>query len=231
MSVKMERMDTGIPGLNDILEGGLPFPSTVLISGPTGCGKTTFALQFMSQGARDGEGGIFFTTLSEPIQWMLRFAQDLDFFSSEDFGKRILYRDLGFLLLEDHDEDAMIRKLIETVEDDVGRNLPRRVVFDPITVLQQQLGTSYRRFLFQLSARMKNWQTITIMTGESCPGEDYQMDVAHTMDGVILLYNEPDGDMRSRSIEVLKMRGTSHRCGRHALDLSSGGLSVQVGLR
>jgi len=66
--LKISRMETGIPSLDEMMEGGFPFPSTILVAGAAGTGKTTFALQFLAQGAKQGEQGLFFTTLSEPTQ-------------------------------------------------------------------------------------------------------------------------------------------------------------------
>jgi len=66
------RIPSGIPGLDDMVEGGLPFPSVVLVAGSAGTGKTTFSLQFLFAGAEKDEQGLFFTTLSEPTHWMLQ---------------------------------------------------------------------------------------------------------------------------------------------------------------
>ncbi|HIJ16564.1 MAG TPA: hypothetical protein HA364_02140, partial [Thermoplasmata archaeon] len=68
------RLYSGIPGLDDMIEGGFPFPSVVLVAGSAGAGKTTFAQKFLFSGAEKGEQGLYISTLSEPAQWMLRYA-------------------------------------------------------------------------------------------------------------------------------------------------------------
>ncbi|MBM4237555.1 MAG: hypothetical protein FJ151_03620, partial [Euryarchaeota archaeon] len=66
----LARIPSGIPGLDEMIEGGFPFPSVILVSGTAGTGKTTLALKFLCQGAERGERGLYITTLSEPTQWM-----------------------------------------------------------------------------------------------------------------------------------------------------------------
>ncbi|MCD6383245.1 MAG: circadian clock protein KaiC, partial [Thermoplasmata archaeon] len=83
MDEQLLRLTSGIPGLDDMLEGGFPYPSTILLAGQTGTGKSTFSLQFLFEGARKGERGIFFTTLSEPTNWMLRFISRFKFFQKD----------------------------------------------------------------------------------------------------------------------------------------------------
>ena len=89
------RISSGVPGLDEMMEGGLPFPSTILLSGNPGCGKTTLGLQFLFKGAAMGEKGLYLTTLSEPTNWMLRFTSRFNFFDKDVIGKEISYFDLG----------------------------------------------------------------------------------------------------------------------------------------
>ncbi|MBU1913849.1 MAG: KaiA-binding protein, partial [Candidatus Thermoplasmatota archaeon] len=58
------RIESGIPGLDEMIEGGFPFPSVILVAGGAGSGKTTFAQKFLFAGADKGEQGLFFSTLS-----------------------------------------------------------------------------------------------------------------------------------------------------------------------
>src|SRR3990170_5449021 len=111
----LTRIKTGIPGLDEMVEGGWPFPSTILVAGSAGTGKTTFALQFLSQGAKEGEQGLFFTTLSEPTQWMLRFTSGFTFLDKEHFGKQIQYVELGSLLREERNPE----RILDYIEDQI----------------------------------------------------------------------------------------------------------------
>jgi circadian clock protein KaiC len=225
MTIDFVRIESGIPGLDEMLEGGFPFPSTILLAGNTGTGKTTFALQFLFAGARLGEQGLFFTTFSEPTQWMLRFTSRYEFVDKNFLGNEIKYIDLGSMIKKQP------HKLLEFVEDKIAEVMPQRIVIDPITVVDNLLNINYREFVYDLSASLKNWQAVTILTGEVKPGEEYPFDIAYTADGVIILSNIEYEDGRRKYLEVLKMRGSDHVTGKHAVDLSKNGFTVQAGLR
>lgn len=224
------RTETGIPGLDGMIEGGLPFPSTILLAGGTGCGKTTFALQFLFEGAKRGENGIYFTTFSEPPQWMLRFTSRFDFMDRNMLGREIRYVELGRLLGGEESPEHLAQKVLDTLESEISQSMPQRIVIDPITVLENRFGKQYREFLFHLANGMKNWQTITLLTGEIHDGS-YPLDVAYSCDGVFVLHNLEVEEGRRRYFEVVKLRGTDHMSGKHSFDISSEGVRVQPGLK
>jgi circadian clock protein KaiC len=226
--VDLVRLKSGIPGLDDMMEGGFPFPSTILVAGGAGTGKTTFALQFLAKGALEGEQGLFFTTLSEPTPWMLRFVSRFGFIDKSHFGKLMKYVDLGPFLTENHQP----ADILEHIEDQIGEHMPQRIVIDPLTVIGDTLTGSYRTFLYDLTCRLKNWQAVSVLTGEVLPGQSYPIELSYVVDTLILLSTDlsPEGTRR-KFLEILKMRGTNHITGKHLVDLSSKGFVVQVGLR
>jgi len=209
------RINSGIPGLDEMIEGGFPFPSVILVAGGAGSGKTTLAQKFLFEGANRGEQGLFFTTLSEPTQWMLRFSSQFEFINPEFYGTRIVYHDLG-TFLRDHDGD----EILEYIDEQIARVMPQRIVIDPITVVGTVLDSGYRVFLYDLTTRLKNWQATTILTGEVNPGQPYPPEVSYAVDGVILLMLEEEEEMRRKYIEVLKMRGSNHAAGKQSIDIS-----------
>lgn len=231
MEEDLLRINTGIPGLDGMIEGGFPFPSTILLSGESGCGKTTFCLQFLSEGARRGERGLFFTTLSEPANWMLRFTSRFKFIEREAIGRDIIYFDLGPYFKTRYPPEDRYETLKRVIEEKIVELMPQRIVIDPITAVGGILKDQYREFVFDLSQSLKNWQATTLLTGEAAFDQRYPMEVAYTSDGIILLYNLEHQDGRRRYIEILKMRGTDHVTGRHMVDISRDGLSVQVGFK
>ncbi|HDP97164.1 MAG TPA: KaiA-binding protein [Euryarchaeota archaeon] len=209
------RINSGIPGLDEMIEGGFPFPSVILVAGGAGSGKTTFAQKFLFEGANKGEQGLFFTTLSEPTQWMLRFSSQFDFVNPEYYGTKIVYHDLG-PFLRDHDED----ELLEYIDEQIARVMPQRIVIDPITVVGALLDSDYRLFLYDLTTRLKNWQATSILTGEVPPNEIYPSEVSYAVDGVLLLILTEEEEARRKYIEILKLRGTSHTTGKQSIDIS-----------
>ncbi len=217
-----KRISTGVKGLDEMVAGGFPFPSVVLVAGGAGTGKTTFAMSFLMEGAENGERGLFFTTLSEPTQWMLRYASQFDFINKDFFGDEIQYEDIGLLLQKEGYEE-----LIDHIDDKIAEVMPQRIVIDPITVVGEFYDEDYRTFLFELTNLLKNWQAVTLLTGEVSPEEQYPADITYAVDSVILLTMMEEEGSRRKYLEVLKMRGTDHTTGRQPLSItSSDGLVV-----
>jgi len=222
----IERITTGVPGLDEMMGGGMPFPSTVLVAGGTGTGKTTFCMQFLFEGARMGECGLYFTTFSEPPEWMLKFMSTYEFVDRKYFGQEIKYVDLSYAL----ESATSMDEILDAIESEIISFKPKRMVIDPISVMEDILKDDYRRFLFKFATMSKNWQTATLVTGEAKPGSPYPLELAYIADGVILLYNTEVELIRKRSLEILKMRGTSHMSGKQAVDISKRGFAVRPGL-
>ncbi|MFW5914241.1 MAG: RAD55 family ATPase [Thermoplasmatota archaeon] len=212
---QLARITSGVPGLDDMIEGGFPFPSVVLVSGSAGTGKTTFAMKFLCDGARNGEKGLFFTTLSEPTQWMLRYASQFDFIDQDYFGEEIVYFDLGRNLI-----DPDPQGLLDIIEQKIAEELPQRIVIDPITVVGGMMGGEYRNFLFDLMNRLKNWNSTSLLTGEVKPDELYPPEISYAVDGIVLLMLSEEAGARRKYLEVLKMRGTNHITGKQFIDIT-----------
>jgi circadian clock protein KaiC len=224
----LERVKSGIHGLDEMMQGGFPFPSTILVAGSAGTGKTTFALQFLAQGVREGEQGMFFTTLSEPTQWMLRFVTNYSFLDKDTFGRQIKYVDVGPFLRKERDTE----KLLAFIDDQISEHMPQRIVIDPVSVIGNMIKTDYRMFLYDLSTHLKNWRAVSILTGEVLPNEPYPVEISYIVDSVILLsLGLTSEGTRRKYLEILKMRGTRHTTGQHLMDLSEDGITVTVGLK
>ncbi len=215
MNTGLQRIPSGIDGLDEMIKGGFPFPSVVLVAGSAGTGKTTFAMNFLMEGAKRGEQGLFFTTLSEPTQWMLRYAGQFDFVKKDYFGNEIRYEDMGLLLQREGYEE-----LLDFIDDKIAETMPQRIVIDPITVVGAFLEEDYRLFLFELTNLLKNWQATTVLTGEVKPGEPYPAQISYAVDSVVILSMEEEEGTRRKYLEVLKMRGTDHTAGRQPLTIT-----------
>ncbi len=213
--VELVRLSSGIPGLDELIEGGFPYPSVILVSGSAGTGKTTFCLRYLCEGAENGEQGLYISTLSEPTQWMLRYATQFDFIKREYFGSEIEYMDLG-----DRIRKMDSKELLDAIDDKIAEVMPQRIVIDPITVVGTLMKDEYRSFLFDLTNRLKNWSATTVVTGEVGPGELYPPEVSYSVDGIILLMLTEDMEARRKHLEVLKMRGTNNVSGRQSIDIN-----------
>ncbi len=217
----ISRVLSGVPGLDPLIEGGFPAPSVILVCGPAGSGKSTFALQFLMNGARHGEKGIYITTLSERAEWMFRFMSAFEFFDPKYFENgTVSYVDIGDELA-DMDETKILRILRKKIAEET----PQRIVIDPINVVNTYVK-NYRQFLFDLVTMLKYWNAVTVITGEVKGNEEYPEDVAYASDGIIRLIMRNEGDIIKRYVRVLKMRGTMHSMSSHPLEITQQGIAV-----
>lgn len=222
------RLETGIPGLDEMTGGGWVVPSSVLVAGAPGTGKTTLAVQTLFHGARKGETCVYFTGISEPGWVVQQFLKGFAFFDQSliDQGK-VVFADIGAALRKG------AREGIEHIEREVERIGPSRIVIDPITAVHTAVDSErqYRELLHDLTAHMKGLNTVLIMTSETDPHEQRWGTDGYMVDSIVLLTCPKEGTVRRKYLEVVKMRGTKHMGGDHVADLGSAGFSVQPGLR
>ena len=79
----MNRIESGIPGLDKALQGGFPSSSVILVTGAPGTGKTTLAMQSLFHGGRKGENGVYMTCMGEPVFKLKRFLSNLSFYDEK----------------------------------------------------------------------------------------------------------------------------------------------------
>lgn len=229
----IRKIPTGIRGLDEIIEGGFNLPSTVLIAGEPGTGKTTLAVQSLFYGAsptdyrgikKESEIGLYITAISEPHWVVQRFLSNYEFYNYDyvESGK-VVFQDIGRVLTETPED------ILNTIQHLVEKHQPKRIVIDPITIIEIAISDQrmYRKCLHELIAFMKAFEAVTLILGEFTY-EDISRSVASYMvDGVIILsYPEDKEGVRRKQIEVLKMRGTKHFTGRKLVDVTTKGFSV-----
>jgi len=222
----IERIPTGIPGLDEMIRGGLPVPSITLVAGEAGTGKTTFCNQFLCKGAEQKEPGLYFMISGGAPSLVFKFASTYEFVKEDYFCREIHYIDLG----EAAEKTKGTLDLLDLIQSKITEFQSKRVVMCNTSELQEILEGDYRRFLIKLARTIKDMGAVSLITGETGPGYPYPADIAHIADGIILLHNTEVNFMRRRSVEVLKMAGTPHMSGKHALDISAKGLTVYPGL-
>src|SRR5512146_326236 len=113
--ISIKKLPTGVPGLDEILGGGLPEYSFNIIAGAPGCGKTTLAHQIMFANATPERPALYFTVLGEPAIKMLRYQQMFSFFDEKKLNTSVRFINLSQLVLEKNLE-AVLKEIVKEVE-------------------------------------------------------------------------------------------------------------------
>lgn len=224
------RVPTGVEGLDDIIDGGFPQGHLYLLEGETGTGKTTIGLQFLLEGARHSERGLFISLSST--------QQDLEEVA-HSHGWSLASLAVGELLpslekLQPTEQDSIfhpaemeLEDQSQAVRDVVVQHQPQRVVIDSLSELRLLATTPflYRRQLLAWQQFFAERQCTVLLLGEhvaeSAPGA---RSLAH---GVLYLERIiPDYGAVRRRLHVLKMRATAFRTGYHDYTIRRGGVVV-----
>ena len=222
-----------IEGFDEITHGGMPIGRTTLVSGTSGTGKTLLAMQFLHNGIQDlGDPGVFVTFEEAPTDIITNarsFGWDLQ--GLIDQGKL-------FILDASPDPEGQevvgnfdLSALIERIQYAIRKYKAKRVSIDSVTaVFQQYEGASVvRREIFRLVARLKQIGVTSIMTTERVEeyGQVARCGVEEFVsDNVIILRNVLDGERRRRTIEILKLRGTTHMKGEYPFTITNDGINI-----
>jgi circadian clock protein KaiC len=224
--VKINRLATGVPGLDEVLGGGLPEFSFNLVAGPPGCGKTTLAHQLMFALATAERPALYLTVLGEPPLKMLRYQQQFEFFDAEALNRSIHLVNLSEEMLAG-DLDMVLQRIVAEVE----KHNPKLVFVDSFrsVVLASGNGSNphnaLQQFVQQLGMLMTSWQATTFLIGEYFIETDANP-VFTVADGLIWMRQAVQRNSMIRKIEVMKMRGQATLPGLHTFRIGSAGLEV-----
>ncbi len=232
----IERVKSGIPGFDDLVNGGIPKRNVVLLSGGPGTGKTIFSQQFLYQGLTLGEPAVLVTLEEHPVQVRREMAS---------FGWEVRgYEEQGIFAIVDAftggvGEAAKRERYVVRSVDDIGEFMDvlrealrdtkaQRAAIDSVSTLYLTRPVSARNVLMQLKRVLSGLGVTALMVsqvsvterGFGGPG------VEHASDGIIRLdLDEVDGEL-VRSMIVWKMRGTKHDMRRHPFEITDEGIRV-----
>lgn len=231
MVTKPERSLTGIPGLDDVLHGGLLCDRLYLLDGNPGAGKTTLALQFLLEGVKTGEHCLY-VTLSETREELVQGA--------ESHGLSLQGIEIVELIADEkeldgqgeltmyHPAEIELTETTRKVIDAIKKVRPARMVLDSLSELRllAQNSLRYRRQILALKQFFIGRHcTVLLLDDRTAEGSDLQLQsIAH---GVISLnHRAPPYGQALRQLQVVKFRGSDFRSGFHDFAIRKGGLKV-----
>jgi circadian clock protein KaiC len=217
------RLRSGHAALDEVLGGGLPGLGISLIMGLPGSGKTIIAQQYAFHNADPERPVVYFSTVSEPLEKIIRFGQTLDFFDASAVGTSVFYEDLGYVASRDG-----LDGVAEQIADTLRKRRPGLVIVDSFKALQAFADGSadYRRFLHQLAGRLTAFPAAALWVGEYERGDAALLPEFAVADAILDLVTVRAGQRDMRYLEVRKLRGSWFRSGQHGYRLSEQGLHL-----
>jgi len=222
----LDRVPSGVPGLDEIIGGGFLPGRVYLITGPPGSGKTTMGVQFLVEGARNGEKGVFVSLVEDPrviLQDMLRYNFGLLGYVK---SKTITFHDLGRILLRT-EYRLTWNELFNSILQIISEEGIKRAVIDSFTSMEHLVKDpeNKRWALGRFIRALQELETTTLITSEMLQGERYT-DEHYLVDGVLVIHHFMRNYQMVRAMQVLKMRGVPHDSNLKRIRFTDEGIKV-----
>ncbi len=220
--MQIERVPTGIPGLDELIQGGFVKGSSNLVTGPAGAGKTIFSSQYIWEGLKRGEKCWFITFEELPED----IIDDVSVFGWDFKGEM----EKGNLILE-YSDPFSLTDIISPMVEKIQNNNITRVVIDSTSLfgLYFQNPAEVRKQLYKLVMALKRSGATSLLTAE-IPEESHKLSrfgvEEFVVDGVIVLHYIGLGEGTYRSLQVRKMRRTKHSHEIHPIKITENGIEV-----
>jgi circadian clock protein KaiC len=224
--VTIHKLPTGVPGLDEILGGGVPEFSFSIIGGAPGCGKTTLAHQIVFTNATPERPALYFTILGEPVIKMLRYQQQFSFFDESKLNKAVRFVNLS---------DVAIEQDLNTVLEEITKQVTAAnagiVVIDSFRTLARkaisEVGEAkVQLFIHRLSQFLTSSEATTFLIGEYFEEEIHDNSLFTIVDGVFWLSQMTERSSVVRKLQVMKLRGQATVPGLHTVRIGDDGLQA-----
>ena len=221
--VKINKLPTGVPGLDEIVGGGLPEFSFNIIAGAPGSGKTTLAHQFVFANATPERPALYFTVLGESAIKMLRYQQQYTFFDPAKLPDSIRFINLSQVVLE-KDLGAVLEEITKEVE----KANPAVVVVDSFRTMvrKPQSDMDLQSFIQRLALFLASWQATTFLIGEYAEEELRDNPIFTVADGLFWLRQTAERNSIVRKLQIIKLRGQDSVPGLHTFRITDAGIQA-----
>ena len=224
-------LETGISGLDDMLGGGFPPGSIVVVLGSFGTGKTTMSMQFLLRGLQKGEKCIFIS-LEEDENSILRNARSYGW----ELQPHLDAKNLVLVRLEPTNARTSVERIRSELPDFIKQFGASRVVIDSVSLLSMlyETDSEKRSGLFNLCRLIRESGAGGLLTSEvneNHPTSSRDGMVEYTADGVILLQSVESSDASEQqlTIRIVKMRGIPHSRRIRPYSITGNGIVVHSG--
>jgi len=219
----IKRLTTGNRELDYILDGGIPENSINIIMGEPGSGKTAFAEELVFANADDRRPILYLTTLSEPVDKVIKYLQQFRFFDVEKMGSAVQYEGLGAELAE-----KGIGALFVRLKEAIKTMSPKIIVIDSFKAIHDLVTSTQemRLMLHEVAGLLAAYDTTVFLIGEYRHEDIATFPEFAVADGIIELARNALGTRDERYLRVFKLRGSSYQQGFHTFDISPAGLQV-----
>jgi circadian clock protein KaiC len=224
--VIINKLPTGIPGLDEIMGGGLPEFSFNIIAGGPGSGKTTMAHQIMFANATPERPALYFTVLGEPAIKMLRYQQQFSFFDQAKLNNSIRFVNLSSVILEKD-----LSAVMDEISKEVDASSPGIVMVDSFRTVLRKVGPGdgemeLQAFVQRLALHLTSWQITSFLVGEYTEEEIRNNPVFTVADGLFWLYQTTERNSVVRRMRIMKLRGQASLPGLHTFRITDDGLQA-----
>jgi circadian clock protein KaiC len=217
----LERIATGVPGLDEILKGGFYEGAVYIVRGTPGAGKTILANQICFHHARQGKRALFVTLLAENHARMHQHLEQMSFYDAHMIPKFVYYIS-AFRVLEENG----LKGMMDMLRREMRAHEATILILDGLIAVEETSTSDreFRKFIHELQAHAAAAGCCTLLLTNGRRGEYHP---EHTMvDGLVTLEDMPYGKRRQRELEVRKFRGSSSLRGRHPFQITEDGVVV-----
>ncbi len=233
----IQKVSTGVEGLDDLLYGGIPEMNQIVIAGGPGSGKTLLSMEILYHAAKNGTPVAFIALEEEPSTVIKNFKNAFPAFSDIDdlikSGTMIVGGEDAATRIQSmsDSESYTFGNIVSDIESIVGSNSAKLIAVDSVSLLKMLISEKllYRKSMLALTSNLRRLGVTGILTAEMLSSERKDLKFSQEFfifDGIVAMYQVGEEDKRALAVEVVKMRGSNHSWALVPYEITSNGFKV-----